>query len=165
MLLRSPISPLLPAEQKPSRPPTSPIPGTEQTPPEGATGWAGAWAVAAPATAVVRAGAIPVAARAGAATAVAWAGNAAACAAAGRPSIAPTAPMTSKARPMGQARPVGWARRIRAWARAPRASNRTGRGGATWRDGRDKGDGVGISGSPEEMEADGGQQRGTAFRA
>src|SRR5262245_39040634 len=36
MLLRSPMIPLEPCAQKPSRPPISPMPGTEQTPPEGA---------------------------------------------------------------------------------------------------------------------------------
>src|SRR5262245_65860537 len=35
MLLRSPMSPLEPWAQNPSRPPMSPMPGTEQTPPEG----------------------------------------------------------------------------------------------------------------------------------
>src|SRR5487761_1583388 len=35
MLLRLPIRPLDPPEQKPSRPPMSPIPGTEQMPPAG----------------------------------------------------------------------------------------------------------------------------------
>src|SRR5215470_7489089 len=39
-LLKSPIRPLDPAAQNPSRPPISPMPGTWQTPP-GAPGWAG----------------------------------------------------------------------------------------------------------------------------
>src|SRR5258705_3230634 len=41
MLLRSPMIPLEPCAQNPSRPPMSPMPGTEQTPPEGAVPVAG----------------------------------------------------------------------------------------------------------------------------
>jgi len=41
MLLRSPMIPLEPCAQNPSRPPMSPMPGTEQTPPEGAVAVAG----------------------------------------------------------------------------------------------------------------------------
>src|SRR5215470_7538070 len=43
MLFRSPTMPLDPDAQKPMRPPMSPIPGTEQMPPDGATGCAGTW--------------------------------------------------------------------------------------------------------------------------
>src|SRR6516165_8661421 len=56
MLLRSPMIPLEPAWQKPNSPPMSPMPGTEQIPPEGASGWAGNWTAASPGGAVVRAG-------------------------------------------------------------------------------------------------------------
>src|SRR6516225_1399210 len=52
MLLRSPMIPLEPWAQNPIRPPMSPMPGTEQTPPEGAVAAAGtAAATAAPACA------------------------------------------------------------------------------------------------------------------
>src|SRR5215831_3699669 len=52
MLFRSPMIPLEPCAQNPIRPPMSPMPGTEQTPPEGAVTAAGtAAATAAPACA------------------------------------------------------------------------------------------------------------------
>ena len=79
------MSPLDPCAQNPSRPPISPIPGTEQTPPDGAAGWAGSWAET-----VVTGSA-------------AWAGVTAAWAAAGRPRIAATAPASSSARQAGRA--------------------------------------------------------------
>src|SRR5262249_61498818 len=61
MLLRSPTIPLDPAVQKPSRPPMSPIPGTEQIPPERDCGWAPTVAVPGPHTAAAWAGATPAA--------------------------------------------------------------------------------------------------------
>src|SRR5215472_6133811 len=68
MLFRSPTMPLDPAAQKPNRPPMSPIPGTEQIPPDGAVGCAGTWTavvVTAPAGSVARAGVAASAAEAG----------------------------------------------------------------------------------------------------
>ena len=98
MLLRSPMSPLEPCAQKPSRPPMSPIPGTEQMPPEGATGCPGN--SAAPGT-------VGAATWAGRVTEPAWAGNTAAPAAAGRPRSAAAAPATSRNRTTaGKRRPV-----------------------------------------------------------
>ena len=92
MLLRSPMIPLEPAWQKPNSPPMSPMPGTEQIPPEGASGWAGNWTAASPDGAVVRARATR------AEPAAAWAGNTAAWTAAGTPRSAPIAPITSRIR-------------------------------------------------------------------
>src|SRR5215467_4818929 len=96
MLFRSPMIPLEPCAQNPIRPPMSPMPGTEQTPPEGAVTAAGA-------AACTRS---PDCARAW--TDAAAAGFAADCVAAwataGRPSIAATAPATSSARRAGRTR-------------------------------------------------------------
>src|SRR5262249_53123318 len=95
MLFRSPTMPLDPEAQKPNRPPMSPIPGTEQIPPDGPAGCAGAW------TAVVVTVPVGSVAWAGVALSVAWAGVTAAWATAGMPSIAATAPASSSARQTG----------------------------------------------------------------
>src|SRR5689334_12000204 len=89
-LLRAPMIPLEPCAQNPIRPPMSPMPGTEQTPPDGA---AGAAVAAACPGALARTGAWTDAVLADRAAEVV-----AAWATAGRPSIAATAPASSSAR-------------------------------------------------------------------
>src|SRR5215472_15443301 len=88
MLLRSPIRPLDPDVQKPSRPPMSPIPGTWQTPP-GTAGLAGRAVLAGWAVLACTIRAVNVAGLAGVD------GFTAACAVPGRPATAAMTPSSS----------------------------------------------------------------------
>src|SRR5215470_9881155 len=73
MLFRSPTMPLDPDAQKPIRPPMSPIPGTEQMPPDGAAGCAGTWTAVVVTAPAGSAGPARLAGAAGPAGCVAWA--------------------------------------------------------------------------------------------
>jgi len=115
MLFRSPTMPLDPAAQNPNRPPMSPIPATEQIPPDGAAGCAGTW------TAVV------VTALAGSS---ARAGLTAAWATAGMPSTAATATSQQHRTP---GRAGGTAANARIWRPGARTSGTSGTAGTSGR--------------------------------